>query len=382
MIADQEEHFIVTRKHKKCALMRAQIKLLLLVALLMILSFVYFSKNENGDNVTVGVTDTAHSENANNDYVNCFRDKKINSIRLEEILRSDRLPRKDKTIFFHVTNCLSNGFLDLNSRQSCAIESAALKNPSFDVFVLFASPTFFPETIRSPAILSLLRYRNVFLRNNNLWNYTKDTPAEEWFKSGALFKSFFVTAHVSDFLRLMTLWRWGGIYMDLDVIVKESFETIDLNFAGAESDILVANGVMSFDSSGFGHYIVDLILKKFIGDFRGDIWAHNGPSRITGVLMNDICKTNVTRNMTAERCHGFQVFPVNKFYAIHYSIWNYFFEEKFLSQTLEMTKDSLLIHVWNKMSSESKFKVGTQAAYGVYAEKFCPLIYSSIGEYF
>ncbi|KAL5277610.1 hypothetical protein ACFFRR_002687 [Megaselia abdita] len=348
--------------------MRAQIKLLWLA-----LIFAYFSDN---------AADNIPSEKKL-EVEDCFREnKKVNTIRLEEILSSDRVPKKNKTIFFHVTNCLSNGFLDLNSRQSCAIESAALKNPNFDVFVLFASPAYFPENISSPAISSLLKYPNIFLRNNNIWDYTKGTPAEEWFKSGALFKSNFLTSHMSDLLRLITLWRWGGIYMDLDVVVKESFETIDLNFAGAESENVVNGAILSFESSGFGHYIVDLVLKEFVGDFRGDIWTHNGPSRITGVL-SDICKTNDTQYMTLEKCHGFKVFSMDKFYAVHYSIWNYLFEEQYLNEALEMTKNSLLIHMWNQMSSETKFKVGTKGAYGVYAEKFCPLVYSSIhGEYF
>lgn len=349
----------------------------------MILTFLYcLTYEDNADTVTISTYPEVYGNVNKTSCVYCFRDKKLDAIRLEEVLESKRLPRKDKTIFFHVTNCLSDGFLDLNLRQSCAIESAALTNPNFDVFVLFASPTFYPENITSTGIWSLLRYPNVFFRNNNLWNYTKDTPAEEWFKSEILFESHFVTAHISDFLRLMTLWRWGGIYMDLDVIVKGSFEDIPLNFAGAESQTLVANGVMSYESSGFGHYIVDLILKRFVGDFRGNLWAYNGPSRITGVLMEDICKTNDTRYMTYEKCHGFQVFPTNTFYAIHYSKWTYFFEEKYLNESMKMTENSLLIHVWNKMSSETKFKVGTQAAYGVYAEKLCPKVYSSTKEYF
>lgn len=363
--------------------MRVQIRVIVMIAFTMIITIVYFSAPHSAPDNIVAVTHPTTKANAV-DYVSCFRDKKLDSraIRLDEILQSDRKPRKDKTIFFHVTNCLSDGFLSLNSRQSCAVESAAFKNPTFDVFVLFASPTFYPEKNTSPEILSLLRYPNVFFRNNNLWNYTKDSPAEKWFKSEVLFRSHFVTAHISDFLRLMTLWRWGGIYMDLDVVVKESFEAIPLNFAGAESEQLVANGVMSFESVGFGHYIVDLILQRFVADFRGDVWAHNGPSRITEVLMNDICKTNNTRLMTYEKCHGFQVFPTDKFYAIHYSNWRFFFEERFLNTSLSLTKDSLLIHVWNKMSSDMKFKVGTQAAYGVYAERFCPKVYSSIGKFF
>lgn len=366
-------------QHKKRISIRAKIKLLFPIAAVIVITIT----------LLYCLTFQADSDNVEsviyNEKTNCFRDNKNlhrkNEIVIEDVLQSNRFPRKDKTIFFHVTNCLEDGLLKLNPRQSCAIESAAFKNPSFDVFVLFASPTYYPQ-IMPKEIIALLQYPNIFLRNSDLWNYTRNTPAATWFETGVLFKSDFLTAHMSDFLRLMTLWRWGGIYMDLDVIVKESFENITLNFAGAESLDVVASGVMSYDSTGFGHYIVDLMLKRFVEDFRGDLWAHNGPLRITDVLMDDICKTNDTQFMTSERCHGFRVFPIKTFYAIHYSNWRFFFEEKYLNQSLAMTEHSLLLHAWNKISSGTKLKKGTQAAYMIYAEKLCPNVYSLIEDYF
>lgn len=321
--------------------------------------------------------------NANNiELEQCFRTEKRQDT-IDDVLESSRLPRKDKTMFFHVTNCLTDGVIDLTPRQSCAIESAALTNPNFDIFVLFASPVaaIDPKNI-SQRISALLQYPNVFLRHNDLWKYTKDTPAQQWFESGVLFQSQFLTAHLSDFLRLMTLWRFGGIYMDLDVIVKESFDNVPLNFAGAESEDVVANGVMSYDSNGFGHYIVDMMLRRFVTQFRGDLWAHNGPSLITDILMHEICKTNDTKYMTLEQCHGFQVFPTNVFYAIHYTNWQHFFEAKHLNTSLALTAQSHLIHVWNKLSSTTPIKHSIQTAYKFYAEKLCPNVYATITQDF
>lgn len=49
---------------------------------------------------------------------------------------------------------------------------------------------------------------------------------------------------------------------------------------------------------------------------------------------------------------------------------------------MEMTKESVAIHVWNKHSFKQKLKVGTKVAYGIIAEKNCPKVYSASGEYF
>jgi hypothetical protein len=46
----------------------------------------------------------------------------------------------------------------------------------------------------------------------------------------------------------------------MDVIVKESFNNLQLNYAGApgaESKDFVAAGVLNFDQIGFGHVIAD-----------------------------------------------------------------------------------------------------------------------------
>lgn len=187
---------------------------------------------------------------------------------------------------------------------------------------------------------------------------------------------------MSDFLRILTLWRWGGTYMDLDVVMKKSLANVTQNFAGAESENMIANGVMNYESTGFGHYIADSILKNFVSNFVGYIWAHNGPECITRVLANKICKVRKTSEMTAENCKGFRAMPRNTFYAIYYTQHHFFFEEKYLKQGLEMTKDSILIHVWNQLSSKRKLKVGSKTLYGVHAEQYCPKVYGSCGEYF
>lgn len=134
------------------------------------------------------------------DLESCYRGVNLNvnkkAVKLEDVLESDRKPRKNKTVFFHVTNCLKDGLIKLTARQSCAIESAALSNPKLDVFVLFTSPTYYMGNISLP----ILSYSNVFLRNNDPWKYIKTTIAEKWFKSGEIFKSEFAISHISDLL--------------------------------------------------------------------------------------------------------------------------------------------------------------------------------------
>lgn len=109
---------------------------------------------------------------------------------LEDILRSNETPTLGRTIFFHETSCHppeANYVLDLSARQACSIESAALHNPNFRIFVLFTSHTRLPRD--NPMLNAIRSYKNVYLRQLNMWDYVKDTPIEKWFQKGDLFQS-------------------------------------------------------------------------------------------------------------------------------------------------------------------------------------------------
>lgn len=325
------------------------------------------------------------SLNKQDDVRECFIHSTSESkyTKLEDILLSSRKPQPGKSIFFHETSCSSSAenILSLTARQACAIESAALSNPNFDVFLLYASPKFFNNKSSDPILDSILSYPNVYIRNLNLWTYAADTPIYDWLINDELFSSKYVLSHISDFLRYLTLWRWGGTYLDLDVIVQKSLENIPSNYAGAESENFIAAGVMNFDATGFGHEIAELCLRDFQMHFNGNDWGNNGPGVITRVL-NKICKTTSPTLMTRDRCFGFHVYSKDAFYAVRWTNWSHFFEEEYLENTLLKTKDSIAVHVWNKHSKNRVVTVNSNVAYGKLAEKFCPKVYSSCGEFF
>lgn len=86
--------------------------------------------------------------------------------------------------------------------------------------------------------------------------------------------------------------------------------------------------------------------------------------------------------MTAKQCHGFNLLPVNKCYAIPYPRWDKFFDPNESEEVFEMLNDSLIAHVWNKMSINQRVTVGDGSAYDLLAKQYCPKVYSVSGQYF
>ena len=120
----------------------------------------------------------------------------------------------------------------LNSRQACAVESAAMRSGLTVHMVMFSS---------------LLDLRDnttcqIYMSNNNIRFYTidvesfsADTPLgrkpsfwyqnqinlvlEFFFSSARLASSLYSAVHTADALRLLILYKYGGFYLDLDYVV-------------------------------------------------------------------------------------------------------------------------------------------------------------------
>ncbi len=94
-----------------------------------------------------------------------------------------------------------------------------------------------------------------------MWKYAVGTPLEKWLTSDAIFHSDFLYEHISDVLRFVTLYKFGGIYLDTDVVVMKSFDDFSSNFAGDDRYDVVGCSVLGLDATGLGHKIAAHCLK-------------------------------------------------------------------------------------------------------------------------
>ncbi|XP_034471853.1 lactosylceramide 4-alpha-galactosyltransferase-like [Drosophila innubila] len=304
---------------------------------------------------------------------------------LKDVLFSKRKPVPGQTIFFLETkcNCTDSKYSILNftAHQACSIESAALHHSNFEVFVLFACPTIRQES--DPIIEAILSYNNVKLRYVNLWRFGKGTPIEEWIKKNDLFRSRYLKFNISNLLRLLILFRYGGIYFDMDVVVLRSFEDESPNFMGAEKEGTIGNSVIGLETNGFGHEVANLILTDFYKIYMENVSVHNGRQSLARA-MTVVCGTNDVNLMIKDpdRCHGIKVFDINAFYEIDRLERTHFFDEKYANQTLSRLKNSYLIHTWNQVDTKWPLSVDSKAPYIQLAAQHCPRVFAATGKLF
>lgn len=94
-----------------------------------------------------------------------------------------------------------------------------------------------------------------------MWKYAAGTPLENWLRSDAMFYSNYLYEHMSDVLRFLTLYKFGGIYVDTDVVAKKSFDGLGLNFAGEDWGTVVGCSVLGLSVTGLGHKVAAHCLK-------------------------------------------------------------------------------------------------------------------------
>lgn len=315
------------------------------------------------------------------DGITCYR---ADAPSLADI--SEMKPPKGKSIFFHETSCRSflEGRIVINSRQACAVESAAKWNPRHSIYLTFASPAQIrhENTTSNHFLKALASYENVYITHLNYPKYLKGTPLEQLYESGKIESSLFARSHASDILRYLTLYKHGGIYLDLDVIVVRSLETLPANFAGSESETNVAAGVLGFSSTGVGHRHAKSCVDDLEKNFKGNDWGNNGPGVITRLLRR-VCGVEKARDMLRKDCEGFKVYPPDHFYPVAWWNWTKYFKEEYLEEVLRRTEKSYAVHVWNKHSADTKVPTKDgRVPYVYFAKRNCPRVFQACGEYF
>ena len=308
-----------------------------------------------------------------------FKDFKSNSFKSLRIFDGKKSTNEHKfNIFFVETN---ENKTKLTSKDSCAIESAALNNP--DALVFYYSK----NVVIDKNLLN--RYKNIQTRKLIVEDIFKNTPFFSLWKK--LVIGSYSLNHLSDALRLALIWKYGGIYLDTDIITIKSLRII-LNFPGigAYSESAANNAVIVYPKN---HPFINQTMIEFTKNYNPNCFDCHGPRLITRVF-NDYCKTNnlyYTNLLTKKKvydkltgslnrniennleCNNMFVYPINYFYPIAWQKYGTLFKTD-SKLDKEIFIDSFGVHFWNKMSKKDYTKSGDGSIYDYFSSKNCPSI--------
>lgn len=192
----------------------------------------------------------------------------------------------------------------------------------------------------------------------------KNTPAESWFnqlsKGNVDPGEVSLGQNLSNLLRLSLLYKFGGIYIDTDVIVLKNFSKLR-NVIGAQTIDLetknwsrLNNAVMIFDKH---HHLLYKFIQEFALTFNGNKWGHNGPYLVSRVVAR----------ISGRPGYNFTVMPPPVFYPVYWSRITSLFEgprneehSKWLYNKLEHIRNqSFAVHLWNSQSKNLTVQEGS-----------------------
>lgn len=210
-----------------------------------------------------------------------------------------------------------------------------------------------------------------------------DTPIEEFINGGMLYNSLFPVEHTSDIFRLLLLWKYGGTYLDSDMIVKRQIDDLGANFACVDGEMnIVSNAFLNFDLND-GNRLAEIFMLDQIENFMPTEWGHNGPLMLTRVLFK-LCQTNSTDEMLSlNDCDGFHVIPRKFCFPIMGNHYEKIFNETFTKKLLQkISSNAITVHMWNKLTKNFKTRASDQNLYNILAKRHCPKVFVTIDEEF
>ncbi|XP_057353996.1 alpha-1,4-N-acetylglucosaminyltransferase-like [Manis pentadactyla] len=267
-------------------------------------------------------------------------------------------------------------FLETSERMepsplvSCAVESAAKIYPEQPV-VLFMkglnNSTQLPTNSTYRALSLLSAIDNVFLFPLDMERLFEDTPLLSWYSQiNASAERHWL--HVSsDACRLAIIWKYGGIYMDTDVISIRPIP--EENFLAAQSSRYSSNGVFGFLPR---HPFLWECMENFVEHYNSDIWGNQGPNLMTRMLKL-WCKLRDFQEVSDLGCQNLSFLHPHRFYPISYPQWRRYYEVWDPEPSFNY---SYALHLWNYMNHNKKVVVrGSNTLVENLYRKHCPRTY-------
>ena len=292
-----------------------------------------------------------------------------------DLCRSDS--GAEKRIYFIETS----GQKCLRPRQACAVESAAITNPDMTVYLqMSAKPAPGSPEIdigegleRQCQTMDILKkIPNILITYDDLTKHLHNTPLEPLLTSGILAKSNFAYQHLSDAVRIAMLHKFGGIYLDLDVIVFRPLRCLR-NMVGHNlvfDDSLIENSILIFDQ---GHEFLNFSMHFMNKNYNPSVRATIGPNGLTAAIrsfcnverdFNDLGESLVCQNnWTISLIYTEAFFPIDYFHHTR------FFNENFTLSELDKFHTSFLSHVFCSSHGPDAPKT---SLYTFLTERFCP----------
>ncbi|XP_063297725.1 alpha-1,4-N-acetylglucosaminyltransferase-like [Pelobates fuscus] len=263
---------------------------------------------------------------------------------------------------------------ELPSLILCAIESAARVYNNRPV-VFFMKELSEINSIEDERIVrrrypTLSAFQNVYFFPLKLKKIFKDTPLLNWYQKINEKKQPYLLNNYSNGGRLALIWKYGGIYMDTDIISIRPVP--EDNFLTAQAQEGLNNAVLGLSAH---HNFTWNSMEDFVENYKGNVWGNQGPKLFTRVLKK-FCNISRFESVQDHVCKNVSYLYPQRYYPIPHASWKKYYQawEKFPT-----FNNSYALHIWNKMNKQKETMVpGSKTLMEHLYQQYCPTTYGAI----
>eukprot|EP00079_Xenopus_tropicalis_P010339 XP_002935118.1 PREDICTED: alpha-1,4-N-acetylglucosaminyltransferase-like [Xenopus tropicalis] len=285
-----------------------------------------------------------------------------NNLRPEEILHQG-----NGIFFVETTDRMEPPYVTL-----CAVESAARIYPNRPIaFFMKGLPEDRDGDKAKYRIRTLSSYDNIYLFPLRLEEVFYDTPLLSWYRKVKPEHESYWTDVTSDASRLALIWKYGGIYMDNDII---SVRPVPLkNFVAAESNDVYSNSIFGCVPH---HMFSWRSMEDFVQNYNGSILGHQGPALFARILKKVFCVLRGFKYTEDVRCGNMTLTNPDRFYPIPESSWKKYYE---VVDQFRPFSSSYAVHLFEN-SNQGKYNMvpGSKTLVDRLYEQYCPYTYVTV----
>ncbi|KAI8818317.1 uncharacterized protein EV422DRAFT_538113 [Fimicolochytrium jonesii] len=173
-------------------------------------------------------------------------------------------------------------------RYLCSVESAAKKNQDHAITILAKNVSDLDHKLTHwRSLVGSQIADRITVMPMRYAHHFADTPLQQWWESGAWKQSTWVGQNLGNALRLAVVWKYGGVYMDLDIISINPLRGMGRSIAREEIN-RVNNAALRFPRED---PLVWALMEEFVEGWNGYMWAYNGPWAMTRMFFKRCQKT-------------------------------------------------------------------------------------------
>ncbi|XP_037786377.1 lactosylceramide 4-alpha-galactosyltransferase-like [Penaeus monodon] len=185
-------------------------------------------------------------------------------------------------------------------------------------------------------------------------------------------------SQLSDLLRVVLTWRFGGFYSDTDTVcIKDLSPLKNVVVTSHKRRNHISNGVFHFKHH---HEFLTMAMSTMIRMYNPKHWGSMGPNTFSSCVQRS-CNLRNLRYLFPENssvpvtCGNVTILP--EFYLLPYAWYEHrnILEPGKWDEFVKTHAKTFTIHVFGQVNKGMQVKIGSNSIYEGAARTFCPLLY-------